>query len=351
MPGRKRTKRTRNADETTHVVQPSQKRTRGADTADHVEVIELGQQNSQSGEQKGIPMNAEHTPYSHTPSIQKGNSSHFVDFETLMNESNLIPTRNEDPQSTLSPSDPSVVNFQFEEDSLRLGGEDMTAHVPQQLCQKIWAHQYINIALLLKGNVELQDLCSGGLVHITEKGQIETRPKIVKDKVPNIDKWTDAFLIFTSIYLKKYPGKAQELLQYRSIIREAASRSPSSLSWRSYDEQFRIRQSTTVQSWGKLNPDLWLRVMTAMPSSTQSNVTPFTKGACLDFNSSTCFWNPCRYNHVCSNCGGQNHGRLNCFKLQGSALANRGGFSFRRFRGYHTIFHGGRPFSRRGNKQ
>ena len=229
------------------MVQPSQKRARGADKADHVEVIELGQQNSVSEEQKVIPMNAEHTPYSHKPSIQKGNSSHFVDFETLLNESNLIPTQNEDPKSTLSPSDTSVANFHFEEDTLRLGGEDMSAHVPQQLCRKIWAHQYIDIALLLKGNVELQDLCSGGLVHITEKGQIETRPKIVKDKVPNIDKWTNAFLIFTSINLKKYPGKAQELLQYMSIIREAASRSPSSLSWWSYDEQFRIRQSITVQ--------------------------------------------------------------------------------------------------------
>ena len=61
----------------------------------------------------------------------------------------------------------------------------------------------------------------------------------------------------------------------------------------------------------------------AMPSSAQSNVAPFTKGACLDFNNSTCFWNPCRYNHVCSNSGGQNHGRLNCFKLQGSALAGK----------------------------
>ena len=87
MPGRKRTKRTRNADEATHVVQPSQKRAKRADTADHVEVVELGQQRSESDKQKGIPMNAEHTPYSHTPSIQKANSSHFVDFETLMNKS------------------------------------------------------------------------------------------------------------------------------------------------------------------------------------------------------------------------------------------------------------------------
>ena len=75
-------------------------------------------------------------------------------------------------------------------------------------------------------------------LHSEHKGtSLETRPEsTAKDKVSNIEKWTDAFLIFSSIYLKGYPNKLQELLQYMSIIREAASRS-STLSWRSYDEQ------------------------------------------------------------------------------------------------------------------
>ena len=37
--------------------------------------------------------------------------------------------------------------------------------------RKFGSRQYINIALLLKGNVELQDICSGGILHITDKGQ------------------------------------------------------------------------------------------------------------------------------------------------------------------------------------
>ena len=166
----------------------------------------------------------------------------------------------------------------------------MSAHVPLQLCQKIWAHQYINIALLLKGNVELQDLCSGGILHITDKGQLESRPRITKDKVPTIDKWTDAFLIFSSIYLKKYPNKTQELLQYMSIIHEAANRS--SLSSRTYNEQFRLRQATNVQPWGRLNSDLWLRVLTTnnYQSQTESYVN---RAACLDFNNGYCSFNHC----------------------------------------------------------
>ena len=116
-------KRTRNAAAATQVLLPSQKRVRGADPADHVEVIELGQQNSESEEQKSIQTNAEHTRCSHTPSIQNGTSSHFVDFETRISESNLIPTQKAGSKSTvygyvMSLNDPTVANFHFEEDSL-----------------------------------------------------------------------------------------------------------------------------------------------------------------------------------------------------------------------------------------
>ena len=50
-------------------------------------------------------------------------------------------------------------------------------------------------------------------------GLVETWAKMSRDKVTSIDKWTDVFLIFKSIYIKMYPSKCQELLQYISIIR------------------------------------------------------------------------------------------------------------------------------------
>ena len=94
--------------------------------------------------------------------------------------------------------------------------------------------------LLLKGNVKLQNFCSCGVLHMTNKGQVESWPKVVKDKVVSIEKWTEALLIFSPIYLKRYPSKLQEILHYMimNIIREAATCSYS-FSWRTYDEQFR----------------------------------------------------------------------------------------------------------------
>ena len=204
--------------------------------------------------------NAKQPTHPANPDTSNHPRVNFVDFEQIIRDSDISLQTSGRSQS--SETNPNVLNIPSNtqesfnltrgEETLCLGGRGhVCTYVPLQLCRKIWAHQYINIALLLKGNVELQDLCSGGILHITDKGQLESRPRINKDKVPTIDKWTDAFLIFSSIYLKKYPNKTQELLQYMSIIHEAANRS--SLSWRTYDEQFRLRQATNVQPWGRLN--------------------------------------------------------------------------------------------------
>ena len=61
---------------------------------------------------------------------------------------------------------------------LRCGDDGLAAHLPKQIQYKITSHQYINLALLLKGSIELDELCSGGTLHLNETGRgIETRPK------------------------------------------------------------------------------------------------------------------------------------------------------------------------------
>ena len=90
---------------------------------------------------------------------------------------------------------------------MRLGSDDLSAHVPLAIAQKIWSNQYININLLLKGAVELQELCAGGALRLNKQGLLESKPQVFKDPVTTIEKWTDAFLIFSSIYLKKHPER------------------------------------------------------------------------------------------------------------------------------------------------
>ena len=72
---------------------------------------------------------------------------------------------------------------------VHLGSDDIAGDVPVQLCHKIWWHEYINIALLLKGSVELQDIFNSGIVPVSGKGYLETRSLASsKDVVPNKEK-------------------------------------------------------------------------------------------------------------------------------------------------------------------
>lgn len=216
----------------------------------------------------------------------------------------------------------------------RCADDDIAAHVPLQLKQKIWANTFINIALLLKGNSELSELFSGGLLHVSDDGKIEAKPRQLKEKVATIDKWTDAFLIFTSIYIQRHPEKASELLKYMFVIRDAAMKYPI-LSWRTYDEQFRIRQALQVSNWGKINPDLWMRIMASPFSPSQSVMKVNT---CRDFNKGFCSFLRCRYQHSCDLCGSNQHGMIRCQtgKSDGSSTLN---YAFRGFganRGFGT---------------
>lgn len=81
------------------------------------------------------------------------------------------------------------------------------------LSQKIWKNQYVNLALLVKGTSELEEFCSGSSLCVSSKGTIETRPRECHVRVPYIDNWTDAFIIYTSIYITAYQEEAPSMLE------------------------------------------------------------------------------------------------------------------------------------------
>ena len=177
-----------------------------------------------------------------TPLVEK-----MFDIDTILND----PISAE--QST-SVEDNMSFNFgigdEMPPEKIKCSSDDLTAHVPHQLKVKIWSHKYFNIALLLKGGGE----GGGGLLYISPEGKVEAKPRQSKEIIPNIERWSDAFLIFISIYVVRYPGKVQEILKYLSVIRDAASKF-SLTCWRSYDEQFRMRQENHVTRWDQINSD------------------------------------------------------------------------------------------------
>jgi hypothetical protein len=164
------------------------------------------------------------------------------------------------------------------------------------------------LSLLLKGAVELYDFCNESILKLNADGQIETGNKECKEKIMPIEKWTNAFIIYISIYLQNHPDKVHEMLHYLLNIRECALRQGDT-AWRTYDEQFRLRQVLSPQSWSQINNDLWWRCMQVRDAQTpMSNTRRYT---CNDYNKGSCTWQNCRFSHNCSKCNGV-HPEIQC---------------------------------------
>ena len=129
-------------------------------------------------------------------------------------------------------------------------------------------------------------------------------------QILTIEEWSDAFLVYTSIYLAAHPDKTQHVLKYFTTIRTAAKRH-AGLGWTSYDIQFRLRMAndSTHVSFGSIDSELWLLCMG--PASL------FPVGAvggdrkCYDYNYRFCQRTSCQYRHLCVNCS-KNHPAQAC---------------------------------------
>ena len=104
------------------------------------------------------------------------------------------------------------------------------------------------------------------------------------------------FILLLDVCIQKWPGKAGELLKYMSIIREAAGKG---MAWSKYDEQFRMRQEVSLKSWGTINADLWMRIMSSCPSPPLiSNAPNGSANVCRGFNIGFCKWVGCHASSV-----------------------------------------------------
>jgi len=145
--------------------------------------------------------------------------------------------------------------------------DDLSRNVPVNLKQKIIAGEYIDLALLL-----INSQASGSDKHtvIVSQGELLIETKQQHKKIVNIETWTDAFLIFTSIYCTAHSLKFQDLLKYIHCIRLGSKRC--SGGWKAYDEQFRGRMAQDASSsWAVVDPELWLIYMQNPPSAYGNN--------------------------------------------------------------------------------
>ena len=237
--------------------------------------------------------------------------------------------------------------------------------VPQNLKEKIVKGEFIELGQLLDAT-EPKKVFNFTL-NMNNKGQLLWEDGRPKRRITSIHMWTNAFLIFSAVFLEAHPHRTQELLKYMSLVRTAASRYQG-FGWRDYDKHFRMRQQVQpLRSWASIDSELWSLYAASGPvmqygyastasttTSSSSNVSgsagigpmrssfrkpsqftfskpsPFTfrtggnaprqqfstQGpfgpTCFAFNGAGCARAQCRFQHKCFKCKGTGHGAASC---------------------------------------
>ena len=119
----------------------------------------------------------------------------------------------------------------------------------------------------------------------------------------------------------QYPMRAQELLQYMTLIRPAAQ-TDRGMGWCIYDHKFRAKAALNpTLDWSTIDQQLWLMIFTTSPDMLAQQYPVFSYGPHNQPSSEGSgredFWNiyngnahchreACPYRHMCNKCKGPN---------------------------------------------
>ena len=236
--------------------------------------------------------------------------------------------------SAFNPSDPVTVaalHPDFRHPSL-------ASHLAKTTTTAITNGEYVDFATLLPISSLLEEARNSHLQlqYGTQGVTIPLPANSKRPKITSIDKWLDAFAIFSSVLVSVYPSRAAALIAYQQLIRDAARKFPG-MAWYVYDVEFRRRASHNLSlNWGERDVQLYLDTFTGLPNSgcrtcsssdhhadscplspPRSRDTPTRSDLCYNFNNGRpCARTPCPYKHRCNQPGcnathsGQDHSKL-----------------------------------------
>ena len=248
-----------------------------------------------------------------------------------------LPIPTSEPQHSAEPStslDNATAIFQIEPEvphsslrslpaTNRLPYGQSFHDIPASYVKKIQSGEFFELSKLLPKN--LFNTADEQPVMLTlENSVIKVKPSTQSTtSITDIEKWTTAFTTYMSVFTHEFPNRAQEFLQYMSIIRHAAQ-CHKGVGWCIYDIKFR-RKATLNQSltWSEIDQQLWLMIFTVHPANLKEEYPLFNNGPqqyatpgaeqggiCRDFNrTGVCRRSQCKYRHVCNRCYGEHPGK------------------------------------------
>ena len=276
-----------------------------------------------------------------------GNSSALAPPAALVNEGSApetTPAAASPPSLTLQPNEGNFGDFCQPAPVFSVHSE---CHVSATLKSKIINGQYVDLGQLLDNQ---QSENAGRRLELSQNGEIVLKASTPGRVISTIESWTDAFLIYASIFLSVHPHRSVELLKYASNIRLASGRHQGP-GWRQYDQQFRLRVAADPAgvSFGHIDQELWLLYVGASASTGTFSQPTYAAKKCYDFNYRSCSRMQCTYKHACMICnaahpsrscaGGRDswHGGRGAGPVRASVSQGRRGYGPRS----RTAFRGG----------
>ena len=187
------------------------------------------------------------------------------------------------------------------------------AHLETGLKDKIIKGEYIDFAKLLPKEKPSYD--DNRLELVNKGGQTFFIPAADRDSgngVSSFHKWEQAFRVFSNVYLKYFPEKATQLIQYNHVICTASA----TFIWDNvyaYDKEFRPHLSNFPNRiLGIILQQAWAMCLKDRLGSGKQNFNKngrAKKETCQRFNKGLCTaGRSCRYEHKCLGCGKFGHG-------------------------------------------
>ena len=202
------------------------------------------------------------------------------------------------------------------------------AHLDQTLHSRIVNHEYVDFAKLLpRGKVTKEEdhrmelVSKGGATYFVPVSDCENTG------ISNFSKWQQAFRVFSNIYMRIFPERAAELVQYNHIIHTAAT----TYSWENvyaYNKEFHMHLADFPQrSWAIILQQAWAMCLKdrIQPRNFGDNRFGYggkqqptgKKEICRRFNVGKYHKGfSCKYEHKCDipECGKLGHGGHICRK-------------------------------------
>ena len=221
--------------------------------------------------------------------------------------------------------------------------------VPAKLMKKILRGEFVDMAELLKDNIEMERRRQ-----IAGEGSQGQRPS--RREIPDFLSWLYCFSLYVAVVCSKYPAKAKDLWAYQAMM-VTEQQKCGGRGWLLYDSAFRQQivsleeakfatlnqslYSTTFLAYGSrgqfctrclmsdhMQEECAMHPSRAMPTvqfrepgrgaARREELSPggtprkkARRGPCYAWNDGACSAQFCRFEHVCSRCGGE-HKRHNC---------------------------------------